>query len=199
MQFPSHLQTLFAQLRKLPGVGHRTAERYAFQLLEWPPEQLQRLAQTLAELPQRMHHCTACGALAEAALCTICQDRTRDPHQLCILGHVRDVYAFEDTGAFHGLYHILGGLLSPLERRGPESIGLERLHARIQGLQVQEVILALDTTLEGDATALFLHRELEALGCRVTRLAFGLPLGSSLEYVDGGTLARALAGRQQLI
>lgn len=199
MQFPAHLQTLLALLRRLPGVGHRTAERYVFQLLEWTPEQLQQLVRALTELPEKISTCSACGALAEGPLCSVCLDGSRDRRVLCILGHPRDVYAFEATGAFHGMYHVLGGLLSPLERRGPEALGLERLHRRIQALQVHEIILALDTTLEGDATALFLKKELEAAGCRVSRLAFGLPLGSSFEYVDGGTLARALAGRLQVL
>lgn len=199
MQLPSSLQTLVASLRRLPGVGQRTAERYAFQLLQWPVEQQQKLADSLNQLHSTIRYCSACGSLCEMPLCEICASTHRNRQILCVVGHARDVFAFEQTRAFDGLYHVLGGLLSPMERRGPEAIGIERLKQRLELLGVQEVILALDTTLEGDATALFLRRELEALGCRVSRLAFGLPMGSALEYVDGGTLSRALAGRQQLV
>jgi recombination protein RecR len=199
MQLPSSLQTLIATLRRLPGVGQRTAERYAFQLLEWPLEQQQQLAQAVSQLHTSIQHCTACGCFSEHPLCPICSSTQRNRAVLCVVGQARDVFAFEQTRAFDGLYHVLGGLLSPMERRGPDSIGIDRLKERIGLLQVTEVILALDTTLEGDATALFLKRELELVGCQVSRLAFGLPMGSALEYVDGGTLSRALAGRQQFV
>lgn len=199
MQLPSSLQTLIAHLRRLPGVGQRTAERYAFQLLQWPAEQQQKLAEALKQLHHTVQSCTACGCWSEQPLCAVCSSDRRNRQMLCVVAQPRDVFAFEQTRAFEGLYHVLGGLLSPMERKGPESIGVERLKQRLALLGTQEVILALDTTLEGDATALFLKRELEALGCRVSRLAFGLPMGSSLEYVDGGTLSRALAGRQQLV
>jgi recombination protein RecR len=199
MQLPSSLQTLISCLKRLPGVGQRTAERFAFQLLQWPADQQQKLAEALGQLHCSVQHCSACGCLSEHPLCEICSSPSRSRTMLCVVAQPRDVFAFEQTRAFDGLYHCLGGLLSPMERRGPESIGMDRLKQRLEVLGVQEVILALDTTLEGDATALFLKRELEAVGCRVSRLAFGLPMGSALEYVDGGTLSRALAGRQQLV
>ena len=181
MQLPSSLQTLIAHLKRLPGVGQRTAERYAFQLLQWPAEQQQKLAEALRQIQQAVQSCTACGCWSEQPLCAVCGSDRRNRHMLCVVAQPRDVFAFEQTRAFEGLYHVLGGLLSPMERKGPESIGVETLKQRLVLLGTQEVILALDTTLEGDATALFLKRELEALGCRVSRLAFGLPMGSSLE------------------
>lgn len=195
MQFPAHLLKLQALLRRLPGVGQRTAERYSLQLLEWPEGVLQQLAETLSALPEKVKRCELCGSLTDRSVCDICTCDHRDRTTLCVVAHPRDVIAFEETRSYRGLYHVLPGLLSPMEQRGPESLGLERLATRLAA-GVTEVILALDTTLEGDATALFLQRELSKHGRRVTRLAFGLPLGSALEYVDSGTLLRALIGRQ---
>jgi len=195
MQFPSHLSKLQALLKRLPGVGQRTAERYSMQLLDWPDSVLQQFAETLASLQERVKRCECCGSLTDKPICDICTCSRRDRSTLCVVANPRDVIAFEDTRSYQGLYHVLPGLLSPMEQRGPESLGLPKLMERLSE-GITEIILALDTTLEGDATALFLQRELSASGRRVTRLAFGLPLGSALEYVDSGTLLRALMGRQ---
>lgn len=199
MRLPPTLTTLMTLLKRLPGVGQRTAERYAFVLLQWNEEQLQQLAHSLQSLRRSLTTCSLCGALSEHASCTICLDPQRDRRFLCVVAQPRDIFAFEETRSFHGTYHVLGGVLSPLSQKTPESLRIATLKERVQSQGIQEVILALDTTLEGDATSLFLKRELEGLGCHVSRLAFGLPMGSSLEYVDGGTLSRALSGRQQWI
>ena len=197
MKYPETLLQLFQILKRLPGVGTKSAERFAFHLLQWPPGKLAEFAALLAQLPEALKTCPTCGCLTEkGAPCAFCSDASRDRALLCILASTKDVYSMEETREFKGVYHVLGALLSPMEGKGPQQMGIDRLKRRIQEMGVREVILALDATLEGDATALFLKKELEHFGASVTRLAFGLPMGSSFEYIDGGTLARALAGRR---
>lgn len=193
-QYPSELLTLIAYLKKLPGVGRKTAERFAFYLLEWPSEDLNKFSNQLATLQEKISPCTTCGCLKDTEDCGFCDKELRDPSVLCLVSSPRDVYAIEETKAFRGLYHVLGGLLSPLEGRSIEQLALDKLEIRLSG--VNEVIIALDSTLEGDATALFLKQKIDTLGVKATRLAFGLPMGSSLDFVDYGTLEKAFTGRQ---
>ncbi len=195
-QYPSELLTLIAHLKKLPGVGHKTAERFAFCLLDWPKEDIKKFAYQLDILKERIYPCSICGCLKDNASCTFCDVKLRDPSILCLVSSPRDVYAIEETRAFKGLYHVIGGLLSPLEGRSIEKIALDRLTNRFSEKDIQEVIIALDSTLEGDATALFLKQKLNEIGIQATRLAFGLPMGSSLDFVDYGTLEKAFTGRQ---
>ncbi len=191
MNYPPYLLKIIDALRGLPGVGPKTAERYAFQLLEWPENRLAELGELIKEFPNEIKFCEECGALIDEDLCTFC---LRQVTTLCIVGSPKDLYSIEETGSYRGLYHVLEGLLSPLEGRGPELLRLDRLRLRITTLSIQEVIIALDSTLEGDATALFLKQELGPL-VPTSRLAFGLPLGAPLEHVDPGTLSQALTGR----
>jgi len=196
MRYPSHLIKLIQVLKKLPGVGARSAERFAFQLIEWKQEDLEEMAKAVSEIPEKIQACTACGCLKSDSLCTFCADSKRIASQvLCIICSPRDVFAIEETKEYKGLYHVLGGLLSPLNGFGPDRLALETLKKRIENHSIQEVVIALDSTLEGDATALYLKRELSPYSLQISRLAFGLPVGSSLDYVDGGTLARAFSGR----
>lgn len=195
MRYPVHLLRLIETFKKLPGVGSRSAERFAFELLRWPASTLQAMGQLIAETPEHLHFCTACGALAEEALCTVCSNPQRDREKLCIIGSWRDLFAIEATGEYRGIYHVLGALLSPMEDISPEDLPVEAIKARIADEDIREVIIAIDATLEGDTTALFLRHQLEGCGVEVSRLAFGLPMGSSLDYVDGGTLARAFSAR----
>jgi len=196
-KYPSHLSHLIAFLKKFPGVGARTAERFAFHMLEWPEDHLKHLADLAATLKEKVKHCDICGCLKEKEQCAFCEG-ARDRAALCVISSPKDAYAIEETRFFHGLYHVLGGLLSPLDGRTPDHLSLQRLKDRIASNQVTEVIVALESTIEGDATALYLKEQLSKLGVKISRLALGLPMGSPLEYIDGGTLSRALSGRQLL-
>jgi len=197
-RYPQALQTLIAYLKKLPGVGRKTAERFAFEMLEWPEDELRRFSHFLATVKEKIQTCTTCGCLKEGDLCSFCTKPCKDPHTLCILSSSKDVYLFEETASFCGFYHVLGTLLSPLDGKTPKDLGLEKLIGRLHALEIKEVILALDATLEGETTALYLKEQLFPLNLRLTRLALGLPLGSTLDYIDKSTLAQALFGRQLL-
>lgn len=196
MKYPTALEQLVRIFSKLPGVGRRTAERYAFDvLLRWKTSEVSDLNTALSNIKQTITICPLCGVFTEGVECPICHDTTRRKDLLCVVGSPREVYALENTKEFRGQYHVLSGLLSPLDGRGEEILGLKKLIARIEEMHIKEIVLALDSTLEGDATSLFLKQKLEEWPVTVSRLAFGIPLGSSLEYVDGGTLARAFLGR----
>lgn len=195
MKYPAHLQKLIQVLKKLPGVGSRSAERFAFELLEWSDHDLIQFGKVVGDTPQYTHFCHECGALTEPDNCTFCQNPKRNIGVLSVVRSAREIFAIESSGEFKGHYHVLGGVLSPLAGIGPEELRLEPLFRRIESGQFNEVILALDASLEGDATALYIKNELEKYPVKLTRLAFGLPMGSALDYVDGGTLARAFSGR----
>ncbi len=196
MKYPDDLTSLIAHLKKLPGVGAKTAERFAFELLGWSQNQLAQLGTLLGEIRAKIPPCTTCGCLTQEGACPFCNHTGRDPHSLCLIASPRDAYAIEETRTFRGLYHVVEHLLSPLDGRHSEALRVDRIVARLDN--VKELIIAFDSTLEGDTTALFLKNQLARPGLSISRLAFGLPVGSSLEYIDGGTLARALVGRQNL-
>jgi recombination protein RecR len=195
MKYPTHLQKLIQVLKKLPGVGSRSAERFAFQLIEWPEHDLKQFGAVVQSTAEEICFCGDCGALSEKEECAFCSDRSRKTEVLSVVRSAREIFSIESTGEFKGLYHVLGGVLSPLDGIGPEHLRMESLFRRIRDGGIKEVILALDATLEGDATALYIKNELENTPIKLTRLAFGLPMGSALDYVDGGTLARAFMGR----
>ncbi len=195
MKYPPHLLKLIDVLRRLPGVGHKSAERFAFHMLQWAPHHLGEMSEVVSTLTAKVQQCAVCGCLCEDNSCSFCDEARGAMGSLCIIASPRDAFAIEETREYKGYYHVLGGLLSPLEGKGPEKLQLPKLMQRLQNPQIKEVVIALDSTLEGDTTALYLKRELEHLQLQVSRLAFGLPMGSSLDYVDGGTLARAFLGR----
>lgn len=195
-KYPPELNTLIAYLKKLPGVGTKTAERFAFHFLEWPDHEIKEIACHLNSLKEKIQHCPQCRCLCDQTGCSFCNNPQRNPAQLCIISSAKDAYSLEETGAFRGHYHVIGGLLSPIDGKTPEHLNLDKLQTRVTQLGVKEIIIALDSTLEGDTTALYLKEQIQAWGIHVSRLAFGLPLGSSLDFVDGGTLARALTARQ---
>jgi recombination protein RecR len=197
-KYPEALQALITYLRKFPGVGTRTAERFAFELLKWKSSDLQELGSLLSELQIKVLTCQTCGCLTGEGPCRFCNQTTRDGASLCILSTPRDAYAIEETRSFRGLYHVIEHLLSPLDGRHAAAIRIDRIEERIRKHQVKEVILAFDSTLEGDATALYLKQQLSQFPISISRLAFGLPVGSNLEYIDSGTLAKALSGRQSI-
>ncbi|MFI5334143.1 MAG: recombination mediator RecR [Chlamydiales bacterium] len=193
-KYPAPLLRLIANLKKLPGVGSRTAERFAFHLLNWQEGQLEELAESVSTAKARIKACPECHCLMEHA-CDYCDLSKREARTLCVIASAKDLFAIEETRTFNGLYHVLGGLLSPLDGREPHHLTLPGLKRRITEHGVQEVILALDSTLEGDTTALYLKEQLHGCVAKVSRLAFGLPMGSSLDFVDGGTLSHAFTGR----
>lgn len=196
MRYPSHLIKLIQTLKKLPGVGSKSAERFAFQMIEWSQEELIEFAKVVGQVPEHIQACTLCGCLKAEKGCVFCEDMRRfESGLMCVVCSAKDVFAVEETREYKGLYHVLGGLLSPLNGFGPERLSIANLKKRIESCSVKEVVIALDSTLEGDATALYLKRELAPYALEISRLAFGLPVGSSLDYVDGGTLARAFSGR----
>lgn len=196
-KYPKDLLALISHLKKLPGVGSRTAERFAFELLNWQENDLHSLGELFIELLQKVPACQECGCLTQEGTCRFCE-KTRDSSSLCILASARDAYAIEETRAYRGLYHVIEHLLSPLDGRHAKQLRLDRIQKRIEEHQVQEIIIALDSTLEGDTTALYLKNELSKFPVKISRLGVGVPVGSSLEYIDGGTLSRAFAGRQTL-
>ncbi len=197
MRYPDHLSKLIHVLRRLPGVGTKSAERFAFHMLTWSDAQLREFGATVSSTKDQLKQCSLCGCLMGEEGCHFCHAQNRDSSIMCVLASPRDVFSIEETHSYQGLYHVLGGLLSPLERRGPEHLSFGKLKERLHKLQVKEVVIALDSTLEGDATSLYLKQELAHHQLDISRLAFGLPMGSSLDYVDGGTLARAISGRGQ--
>jgi len=193
-KFPEDLLALVAHLKRLPGVGTRTAERFAFEFLTWDRSVLKTLGETLIDLHGKVPPCPVCGCLADRGICRFCSHR--ETTSLCILASARDAYAVEETGNYRGLYHVIEHLLSPLDGRHTNTLRLDRIEKRIEENNIREVIIAFDSTLEGDTTALYLKNHLARANLSISRLAFGLPVGSSLEYIDGGTLAHAFSGRQ---
>ncbi len=195
---PTALDKLSALLSRLPGVGERSANRLAVFILSQEADYAQGLGDTLQELHERVSFCCECHMLCEGDLCDVCRDPTRDQETLCVVQSVVDLMAFERTGAYNGLYHVMHGVLAPLKGIGPGQLKLDNLELRLNSLGTKEVILATNTDVEGEATALYLARRLERLDVETTRLATGLPMGGELEYIDQNTLTRALSGRQEL-
>ncbi len=195
MKYPKHLLKLIELLKHLPGVGNKSAMRFAFRMIDWKAEKLHEMAKTIEEIPLKLVHCTQCGCLVGEDPCPFCEEPRTQAGSICVVASPRDAFAIESTHEYKGLYHVLGNLLSPMEGIGPEQLNLTPLKNRISDHHIKELVIALDSTLEGDATALYLKREFGSLPIKISRLAFGLPLGSTLDYVDGGTLARALSAR----
>lgn len=198
MVYPEPLERLVEELQRLPTVGPKTALRLAFHLLTAPPEEVEALASAMLEVQRKLRPCSRCGNLSDQELCGPCRDPRRDASTLCVVATVRDLMAVERTREFRGLYHVLGGLISPLEGVGPGQLRIGPLLERLDSTPVQELILATNPTVAGEATALYLHRLVAERPVRVTRLALGLPMGSDLEYADEVTLGRALSGRRQM-
>jgi recombination protein RecR len=194
----SLINRLIEALRCLPGVGPKSAQRMAFYLLERNRDGARRLASTLNEAMDKVGHCSLCRTLSEDDICALCASNSRDHTQLCIVEMPADVQAVEHSTSFKGLYFVLMGHLSPLDGIGPEDIGLERLAERLKGGVVKEVILATNPTVEGEATAHYIAELVHQLGLKVTRIAYGVPFGGELEYLDGGTLSHALSGRREI-
>ena len=191
----SVIDDLASELAKLPGIGRKTALRLTYHLLKQPPEQSRRLAEALTALTERVHPCERCFNLTEGELCAICVDRRRDQTLICVVEEASDISAIERAGEFRGLYHVLGGRLSPLDGIGPENLHIDDLVRRVAAHEIREVILATNPSLEGEATALYVQRQLASRPITVSRIARGLPVGGDLEYADGVTIAQSLAAR----
>ena len=190
------VQDLIDELGRLPGIGPKSAQRIAFHLLAADADDAKRLADALTEVKLRVRFCEICGNVAESEQCRICQDPRRSLAVICVVEEAKDVVAIERTREFRGKYHVLGGAINPIDNVGPDDLRIKELLTRLADGQVQEVILAMDPNVEGEATATYLARLLGPMGLRVTRLASGLPVGGDLEYADEVTLGRAFEGRR---
>lgn len=195
---PDPLNRLVAQLAKLPGIGEKTAQRLAFYILRAPAEYARELSHSIGEVVEKVRLCERCFSLTEVALCGLCRDERREDRSLCVVEGVADQMAVEKTREFKGRYHVLHGVLSPLEGVGPEQIRVKELLERLKDGKVEEVIVATNPDVEGEATALYLTRLLRPLGLKVTRIAQGLPIGGDLEFADQATLAKALIARRDI-
>jgi len=191
--YPKSANTLIEQLSKLPGIGRKTAQRLAFFILKSDNEDIRNLSDAITNIKRKIIFCECCGIMTEQTICDICTDNDREDSIICVVEEPQDIYVFEKTNAFHGRYHVLGGVLSPLDGIGPEDLNLQNLYKRVKA--GMEIILATNPSIEGDTTSLYLAKMLENLGAKVTRLARGLPVGSDLEYMDELTLVRAMEGR----
>ncbi|RME20248.1 MAG: recombination protein RecR [Deltaproteobacteria bacterium] len=191
------MERAIALLRRLPSVGEKTAQRMLHHILSSPPEYGRALGQALLDVVEKVHPCPVCGNLSENAPCEICSDPHRDQTLLCIVEKVSDLLAIEAAGGYRGLYHVLGGTLSPLEGRGPEQLRIQSLLERLPG-KIREVIIATSAGVEGEATAMYLKNRLEPLGLKVSRIAAGVPVGGDLEYIDRSTLELAIKARRPM-
>jgi len=198
MALTPKLQALIDSLRRLPGVGPKTAQRMALHLLERDRDAALMISEALACAARDIGDCQQCHSLSETPVCEICQHPGRDRSTLCVLESPIDLMAIEQTGGFSGLYYVLGGHLSPIDGIGPEELGIDQLLERIYAGEVKELVLATNPTVEGEATAHYIAEQLGDLEIKVSRIAHGVPVGGELEFVDGGTLAHALAGRRQM-
>lgn len=196
--FPAALERLSEQFARLPGIGSKTAQRLAFQVLSMPQEQAQEFADAILDAKRTVHTCPVCQNLTDQELCGICVDSTRDHTTICVVAEPRDVIAMERSREYTGVYHVLHGVISPLNHVGPDDIRIRELLERLKDGSVQEVIMATNPDTEGEATAMYLSRLLRPIGVKVTRLAYGIPVGSQLEYADEVTLLRALEGRREM-
>lgn len=198
MRYAEPVARLIGELSKLPGIGPKSAQRLAFHLLFQPHDDVRALADAIVDARERVAPCSECANLTDRDPCTICSDPGRAREQVCVVEHPRDVVAMERVGEFRGRYHVLQGVISPMDGVGPEDLRIKQLLARLEAGDVQEVIIATNPDVEGEATAMYLARLVKPLDVRVTRIARGLPEGGDLDYVDEVTLSRALEGRREL-
>ena len=194
--YPDSIKSLIESFKCLPGIGEKTAERLAFSVLGLEDEQIELFSSSLLEVKDKIGKCVHCNTLTDDEECFVCKDPTRDKHLLCIVEDSKSVFLFEKLGMFHGKYHVLDGLISPLDGVNPEDIGLNKLLDRIQNEHFDELIFAFKPSIEGETTALYIKKILDGYNIKITRLASGLPIGADMEYVDSLTLERALSDRK---
>ena len=192
------LQKLIEQFQRMPGIGRKTAQRLAFHVMSMPKDEAHAFADAINNAVEKVHRCSICCNLTEDELCPICANDTRDHSTVCVVEDSQDLIAIEKTGTYKGAYHVLHGAISPLDGIGPEQLTVKELLSRVSSQEISEVILATDSDIEGEATAMYLTKLLKPFGIKISRLAFGLPVGSDLQYADGVTLSKAIEGRQTL-
>jgi len=198
LALPAPLQNLIDQFKRLPGVGAKSAQRLAFHVLKTPREDADRLCDAIREVKDRVTYCSICSNITDVDPCAFCADDSRDRRVICVVEEPQNVHVIEKSGGFRGVYHVLLGALSPLQGIGPDDLKIKGLLTRIDQGGVEEIILATNPTVEGEATAIYLARLLKPLGLRVTRIATGIPVGSDLEYADELTMGKAMEGRREL-
>lgn len=196
--YSGYISRLIEELSTLPGIGNKSAQRLAFYLVNQPKEHVQRLADTIVEAKEKVRYCSVCCTLTDQEVCPICSNVKRDHHTLMVVENSRDLAAYEKTGKFNGVYHVLHGAISPMLGIGPGDIRLKELMQRLQSDEVSEVIIATNSSLEGETTAMYISKLIKPTGIKVTRIASGVPVGGDLEYIDEVTLLRALEGRIEL-
>ena len=194
--YPDSLKQLIESFKYLPGIGEKSAERFAFSVLELDEEQVDMFSNSLKNVVNSIHKCPKCNTLTDLDLCNICSDTSRDHHSLCVFEDSKNVFLFEKLGKFNGKYHVLDGLISPLDGINPEDIGLSKLMDRINNEKFEEIIFAFKPGIEGETTALYIKKILEDLNIKITRLATGVPMGADMEYIDSLTLERAIKDRK---
>jgi recombination protein RecR len=192
------IANLIEQLSKLPGIGKKTAQRLAFYILEMDNVEAEKLAYSIKEAKEKIHYCKVCCNLTDEEICSICSDSKRDRSIICVVEGAKDVVAMEKTREYKGLYHVLHGVISPMENVGPNDIRIKELLDRLKDGDVEEIIIATNPTVEGEATALYIAKLLKPLGLKITRIAYGIPVGGDLEYYDEVTLSKAMENRREL-
>ena len=194
--YPESIKSLIESFKFLPGIGEKTAERLSFAVLELEDEQIELFSSSLLDVNQKIHKCKHCNTLTDNDSCFVCEDSTRDSSILCVVEDTRSVFLFEKLGMFHGKYHVLDGLISPLDGINPEDIGISDLLDRIHDEKFTEIVFAFKPSIEGETTSLYIKRVLDGMNIKITRLASGVPIGADMEYVDSLTLERALSDRK---
>jgi len=196
--YPESLKNLIDNFKSFPGIGEKTAERMAFNLLDFDNDRIESLEEGIKNVRQNIHKCPICQTITDKEICTICSDKTRDDETLCIVEDSKIVFLFERIGIYKGKYHVLNGLISPLDEINPEDIGIEKLLDRLKEKKYKEIILALKPSVEGEITSLYIKKILESSEIRITRLASGVPIGADMEYIDVLTLSKALEDRKEI-
>ena len=198
MQIPAALERLIEEFSRFPGVGRKTAQRLALSILRYTPDEIQNLTEALTLVKEKIHFCSVCSGFTDTDPCAICTNSGRDKKQLCVVEQPNNIFPIENSGAYKGVYHVLMGAISPLDGIGPQQLNLAKLRSRINEYQINELILATNPTVKGEATALFLQQEFSGKISNITRLACGIPAGGDLEYVDDITLMEAFSGRHTI-
>ena len=198
MNYPTVIQDLIECFKKIPGVGEKTAERYVLSLLEMEEETLEHFSIQLRNLKKNIVRCKICNNLSENDVCEICKDQSRDHSTICVVEEPKNVFSFEKAGTYMGTYHVLDGLISPLEGIRPENINIPSLLKRVEEEKIKEVIIAVKACVEGETTALYIAKKLEGTGVKVSKIAYGIPLGADMGYIDSSTLEISLENRQQI-
>ncbi len=196
--YPESLRNLIEGFKSFPGIGEKTAERLAFSVLDADPEKVEAFMDSMKDVKEKIHPCKICNHLTENEICEICSNKLRDQSTLCVVEDPRSVILFERLGSYNGMYHVLNGLISPMEGINPEDIGIDKLLSRIKENQFKEIILAVKPSIEGETTALYIKKILDGLPLTVSKIASGIPIGADMEYIDSMTLERALADRKNI-